>query len=373
MRDPVRRLKLYEALKADIASGTYLPGSFLPNEFELAEKYGYSRDTVRSTLTMLEDDKLVELLKGKGRRICPANVGKIKSPLTFLLPCADFISETFSSVAAQNSRRILKGVSQAAFEYDYRVETMPVSPTNNAHEIDWRKLDFVNADSLLIVSNYWYRDLFPLLQERGCRIAFMNSQIFLSRHYEDFLSKCFCITSNVAGATEAAVEHLARQGCRRIALLHHYIFQQDHPVLRGYLAGLKKYNLGFSSWDELQKEHLTLEIVRNQIKDLYKRSGGFDGIIIDSGTVYELRLHNIYQELGLPENVKIMTSDDSENNQRVNPPLTSMALPYEEMGRIAAQKLIAHEFIPGGLLINARLIERESTSVISRPEKLVSA
>lgn len=361
MREPVKRLKLYDAMKSDIASGVYLPGAFLPNEFELAAKYNCSRGTIRGMLTMLENDKLVELLKGKRRRIRPDLAEKTRVPLTFLLPCADFISETYPSATAQNSRRLLKGVSLAAFEYDYRVETVPVSPTNSEHDIDWRKLDFVNADSLLIVSNYWYRDLFPLLQERGCRVAFMNSQIFLSRHYEDFLSKCFCLTSNVAGATEAAVEHLYRQGCRRIALLHHYIFQQDHPVLRGYLAGLKKCNLAFSLWDELQKEHLTLEIVRNQIKDLYKRSGGFDGIIIDSGTVYELRLHNIYQELGLPENVKIITSDDSENNQRVNPRLTSMAFPYEEMGRIAVQKLTAQEFSPGDMLINARLIEREST------------
>jgi DNA-binding LacI/PurR family transcriptional regulator len=361
MREPVKRLELYETMKRDIAGGCFLPGEFLPNELDLAKKYGYARNTVRSTLTMLEDDKLVELLKGKGRRICPVNVKKARPPLTFLLPCADFISETYSSVAAQSSRRILKGVSQIAFEYDYRVETVPVSPTNNEHDIDWRKLDFVNADSLVVVTNYWYRDLFPLLQERGCRVAFINSQIFLSKQYQEFLKSCVCLTSNVIGATEAAVEHLVMRGCRRIALLHHYIFQQDHPVLGGYLAGLKKYNLAFSIWDELQKEHLTLEIVRNQIKDLYKRSGGFDGMIIDSSTIYELRLHNIYQELGLPENVKLIASNDIENNQRVNPRITSMFIPYEEMGRIAAQKLIADEFTPGDQLINAKLIEREST------------
>lgn len=360
MKQPVKQIEVYQRLRKAIDSGIYPAGSFLPNETALAKIMGISRNTLRSVFTQLAEEKVIERMYPKGTKICDRR-GKIQQPLSFLLPCADFISETFSSVGAQNSRRLLKGVSQAAFEYECRVETVPVSPTNNEHDIDWRKLDFVNEDSLLIVVGYWYRGLFPLLQERGCRVAFINSPIFLSRQYHEFLTSCFCLTSNVTGAIAAAVEHLVMQGCCRIALLHHYIFQQDHPVLAGYLAGLKKCNLAFSLWDELQKEHLTLEIVRNQIIDLYKRSGGFDGIIIDSGTIYELHLHDIYQELGLPENVKIMTSDDSENNKRVNPPLTSMAFPYEEMGRIAAQHLISKEFTPGDQLINARLFERKST------------
>ena len=372
MRDPVRRLKLYEALKSDIASGVYLSGGFLPNEFELAEKYGYSRDTVRSTLTMLEDDKLVELLKGKGRRICPAHVEKAKVPLTFLLPCADFISETFSDVAAHSSRRILKGFSQVAFEYDYRVETVPVSPTNNAHEIDWRKLDFVNAESMLLVDGYWYRELFPLLLERGCRVAFVNPQIFRRKLYEQFVNSCFSITMNSFGAAETAVGYLFRRGCRRIALLHHYILEQEHPTMGGYLSGLEKCGLKFSAWHEIPEEQLKLEDIRRQLKDLYKKSGGFDGLMIDPGLAVDLRLRNLYYDLGLAEDIKIIVSDDTASNQWVTPQLTSMAFPYEDIGRIAARCLLSSEFSPAEQLINARIIERESTSVFSKKARFVS-
>ena len=362
MRDPVRRLKLYEALKADIASGAYLPGSFLPNEFELAEKYGYSRDTVRSMLAMLEDDKLVELLKGKGRRICPGNVKKAQVPLTFLLPCPDFFSETFSHVSAQNARRLLKGVSQIAFEYDCRVETVPVSPTNNAHEIDWRKLDFVNADSRLILSGYWYRDLFPLLLERGCRVAFVNPQDAGLKHHEDFVNKCLIITLNVFGAAEAAVEFLCRQGCRRIALFHRYISEPEHPVMDGYLAGLRKCGLTFSAWHEPPEAHLKLQDVKSRLKCFYRQSGGFDGLFIDPGLAVELHLHNLYQELGLDEDIKIIVSSDADNNQWIAPPLTSTAFPYEEIGRIAAQRLLSPDFSSGEQMVSGRLFERESTS-----------
>jgi DNA-binding LacI/PurR family transcriptional regulator len=373
MRQPVKRMKLYEAMKQDIVQGIYLPGSFLPNELELAKKYGHARDTVRLALALLEDEKIIELKKNKGRRICPANIEKAKVPLTFLLPCPDFISETFSNVFAQNNRRMLKGVSQIAFEYDSRVETVPVSPTNNAHEIDWRKLDFVNADSMLVVNGFWYRDLFPQLLKRGCRVALVNRQDFYLESHKDFVNSSFRITLNVFGATEAAVEYLFRQGCRRIALFHRYILEPEHPIMGGYLSGLRKCGLAFAAWHEQPEEHMTLENVRNQLKDFRKNSGGFDGILMDPVTVYELRLHNIYHQLGLPENVKIITSEDSRNSQWMMPQLTGMAFPYEDIGRIAARHLLSPEFSSREQLINARLIERESTSAFSEKAKYVSA
>jgi len=358
MRDPVKRLKLYEAMKSDIASGVYLSGAFLPNEFELAEKYGYSRDTVRSALAMLEDDKLVELLKGRGRQICRANA---KVPLTFLLSCTDLLSETFPGAAAQIVRRMLKGVSQTAFEYDYRVETVPVSPTNKEHEIDWHKLDFVNADSRLVAIGYWYRDLFPLFLERGCRVAFVNPQLFHRKNYNDFVDSCFCLTINAFGAAEAAVEHLFLRGCRRIALFHRYILESEQPTMGGYLSGVKKCGLKFSAWHELPEEPLKLQNVKIRLKDFYKKNGGFDGLLIDNELAMELRLRDLYQELGLAEDIRIIASDDTDGNQWVTPPLTSMAVPYEDIGRIAARHLLSPVFSPGEQLINASLIEREST------------
>lgn len=354
-------MKLYEAIKQDIASGVYLSGSFLPNEFELSYKYNYSRGTVRSTLAMLEEDNLVELLKGKGRRICPVHVEKAKAPFTFLLPCADFISETFSNVTAQISRRILNGVSQVAFEHDYRVEVVPVSPTNYAHDINWGKLDSVNADSLLVVLGDWYRDLFPLLLERGCRVAFVFSHLSHRKEDEDFINRSFRIIINSFGVAETAVESLFRHGCRRIALFHRYILEPEHPTLSGYISGLSKCGLKFSAWHELPEEKMTLKKVKNQLRDFYKKSGGFDSLIITPELTSELCLRNLYQELELDENIKIIVSSDSNNNQLVTPSLTSMAFQYEEVGRIAAEILIAKDFVPVEKIINGRLIEREST------------
>ncbi len=365
MRQPVKRVKLYETIKQDIARGIYLPGSFLPNELDLVKKYGHARDTVRLALALLEDEKIIELKKNKGRQVRPANVEKVQVPLTFLLPCPDFLSETFANVSVQNNRRIFKGVSQTAFEYDSRVETVPVSPTNSAHDIDWRKLDFVNANSMLVVFNDWYRALFPLGQgpmlERGCRMAFIYSHLSHRQEDEEFINRSFCISINSFGAMETAVEYLFKQGRRRIALFHCHISEPGHPIMKGYLSGIKKCGLKFAACHEYPTEPLNLEIVKSQLKDFYKKSGGFDSLVIDSGLVVELRLHNLHHYLGLAEDIKIIVSGDTDNNQWVTPSLTSMVFPYEEVGRIAAQHLLSPDFSPGEQVINGRLSEREST------------
>ena len=52
-------------LAADIANGTYPPGSRLPNETELVERYAVSRTTIRQTIQNLIRRGLVEIRRGK--------------------------------------------------------------------------------------------------------------------------------------------------------------------------------------------------------------------------------------------------------------------------------------------------------------------
>src|SRR5580698_5666134 len=68
--DSSSALPLYaqvEAILADkIASGKYSPGSRLPNETELVERYAVSRTTIRQTIQNLIRRGLVEIRRGKG-------------------------------------------------------------------------------------------------------------------------------------------------------------------------------------------------------------------------------------------------------------------------------------------------------------------
>ncbi len=358
MRQPVKRVKLYEAIKKDIVHGIYPPGSFLPNELDLVKKYGHARDTVRLALALLEDEKIIELKKNKGRQICPVAVPKIKPPISFLLPCTDFISEAVSDLAAEIARRILKGVSEVAFESDFLVQTVPVSPTNNMHDINWSKLDFVNADSRLVVFSYWYRDLFPMLSNCGCRVALIENQTYDFELYADYLKEWLILTVDRRSATESAVKLLAKKGYRRIALVHKDIMEKDHPVLYGYMSGLEK--CGLRHCIPLDTLNMGEEAIPAGIAELYRKNK-FDALLLEPRLAFRmLRMHSLNSYFGLPENVKIMTVDAISHNQKIFQPISSMEFPYEEIGRIAARRLIDDDLKKGQQIFKAGAVERET-------------
>jgi GntR family transcriptional regulator len=58
--------QLAGVLEEEVASGRWKPGTRLPGEHELCERYGISRTTVRQALARLEQRGLIERLKGQG-------------------------------------------------------------------------------------------------------------------------------------------------------------------------------------------------------------------------------------------------------------------------------------------------------------------
>jgi DNA-binding LacI/PurR family transcriptional regulator len=332
-------------------------GSRFPTEHELCAEFGVSRATINKVMVKLTEDGLITRTRRKGSFVMKPD--KPQVPITFLLPCADFISDAVSLLHSQHTREMLKGVSQVAFEHNWRVQTVPVSPTNYRHDIDWKQLDFINSDSKVLVDDYWYCDLFPLFKERGCKVAFVEHQTYHFKQYADYLANWFVLSVDRVSAMDSAVKLLADRGCRRIALAHSKIGEKDHPVLHGYKSGLKKCGLRYSAW--MDTLDITNETIAAVIAEFYRKNK-FDALLLDPRLVFKLRTQrSLNYYLDLPENVKIMAVDEISYNQRAFPTLSSVEFPYEEMGRIAAQHLLEDEFKPGWQSFNAKIIEREST------------
>jgi len=58
--------QLQEVLKEQIESGVWLPGDPLPSEPQLARRFGVSRVVVRQALAILEDDRQIVRIRGRG-------------------------------------------------------------------------------------------------------------------------------------------------------------------------------------------------------------------------------------------------------------------------------------------------------------------
>src|SRR6201993_5183520 len=69
-------------LAASIADGTFPPGSRLPNEDELVQRYSVSRTTIRQTIQNLVRRGLVEIRRGKGTYVLEPKITQDLTELT---------------------------------------------------------------------------------------------------------------------------------------------------------------------------------------------------------------------------------------------------------------------------------------------------
>jgi GntR family transcriptional repressor for pyruvate dehydrogenase complex len=89
--DDIRVEKRYEALatvlREQILSGEIASGDLLPNEFELAERSGLSRGSVREALRVLEAQGLVstKVGRGQGRRAERPSAELVRNSLEFFI------------------------------------------------------------------------------------------------------------------------------------------------------------------------------------------------------------------------------------------------------------------------------------------------
>lgn len=77
--------QLQEVLKERIESGHWKPDDALPSEFELAERFGVSRVVVRQALAILEDDRQIVRVKGRGTFVAQAKLDARAGGLARLL------------------------------------------------------------------------------------------------------------------------------------------------------------------------------------------------------------------------------------------------------------------------------------------------
>jgi DNA-binding transcriptional MocR family regulator len=135
---PSKQQEIYEYLLDDIRR-YYYPGARLPTERIYAQRLGIARQTLRSTLKRLQEEKRIAreksgtyvLDEGTGSR---PNTKDNPGPVHVLLPCPDFTEATNDS-SIINQQNLIRGAMRAAVEYGTQVVTIPVSETNKPEDI----------------------------------------------------------------------------------------------------------------------------------------------------------------------------------------------------------------------------------------------
>ncbi len=297
MRTPEKSMRLYEELKDGIDRRVFRPGLQLPHEIDLAKRFSVSRNTIRASLARLEHDGLVRRIQGKGTFVAKVN----RKLISVLMPCEDFLFQNTNS--AEKGRLLFCGIMRAAREFDVRIETVAVSPTNDRRDIFPHCFDGITEDSLVVVLGCWFLPMFELLHSRKAKICLVDSQLLMPK-YHSLTSDWEIVNLDETGAYDSCVTKLHESGAEKIALAADFVRRPGYPRLTGYLNACSR--LGLPELSLLQKPEDFSQFRKNVLQ--FYRETGFDALIISPWEYLPEEAENINEWFGLPQDVKIVTS-----------------------------------------------------------------
>ena len=164
----------------------------------------------------------------------------------------------------------------------------------------------------------------------------------------------------------SGTKHLIRKGHRRIALINGPLsFEITLERLQGYQDALAEAGIPYDptlvhsadTWNQDEGFRIARYIL--------SQSELPTAIFCTSDTLAEGAMSAICKSgLSIPEDIALVGFDNDKSSQYRTPPLTSVALPLVEMGRLAAELLIAmcqhHSPDPRIYKVPCLLVDRES-------------
>ncbi len=355
--------------RARILDGRLPAGTRLPTDTELAAEYQLSRDTVRQALALLADEGLIERIQGRGTFVCQPPVQSRSIPIVAqkqkqigLLLCVGDRS------GAECSQDVLIGVEQAVKAHGYSVNisyTEGGDQEQQARDIERMASNRVAGLILWPHSKAAHGEAIRQLQTARFPL------IFIDRYLPD-LSVDYVGADNKGGGYRAT-EHLIILGHRRIGFL--YLEEETLETTssvrerwQGYCEALQKYGVPYDPsllLADVNPKYTSNSSVSPSIAEFLRRPDRPTAIF----AVNDLVALDVMQaahalNLRIPQDLALVGFDNERFAARVNPPLTTFAQPFFDIGLRAGNLLINRIESGGGspkhIELPVNLIIRES-------------
>lgn len=341
-------VQVRQRVREAILDGTFTDR--LPSERQFARRYGIAQMTVRRALGDLVDEGILYRRVGSGTFVCKPGAAPTKTyHLGFALHPA-----VVGGRGNPYFTRVLRGVDQVAREHGYSVVfTTAVEELVDTANVGVGNPSRRRVDGILAVG----------LDEEEIvrRCARLVPTIVLDNKFAGL--PCV-IADNVEGA-RLATAHLASLGHRRIA---HVAGQRSSAVGRERLAGYRQ------ALDDHGLPYDDALVVVGE----FDFDAGFRGVaslmandepptaVFGVNDATALGAMKRLREMGLrvPADVSLVGFDDIDSASLVDPPLTTVRVPQEEIGVHAAEMLLGaifREEEPSGTrLVDVELVVRRS-------------
>ncbi len=322
--------ELYDNLKTAIETGEIAPGEKLPSEANLCER-GFSRNTVRQALALLEQDGLIAKRHGSGSVVKPPSVQRKMTGNVALL-FTSFVHYIFNDT--------LNGINDGLHGWAAPMLYSSGAKIEEEERILKEMLE-KRPDGLIVQAfNTALPNpniaLYQKLIDNGIPV------IFLYGFYKDLNNFLYVAHDDNRGAEEA-VRYLYEQGHRHLGGIFVTEEHQFHRRFKGYCAECRRLGIPLLSENVFWISSTTLhepKRLREDIEKIQRMATDCDALVCTSDYLSEVIVNTLVEtNVRIPEDVAVISFDNSYLCDYAQVPITSMDCRPYEVGRIAAQKL----------------------------------
>jgi len=333
-------------------------GELLPSESKMAEKFNFSRDTIRRALDQLEKQGVVSRQRGKGTFY--------KNPESFVKEKRIAVITTYlSNYIFPN---IISGIEEVVSSKHYTLNLANTDNDPNKERKHLRKVIDNGVDGLIIeptksAVDIHNMDLYKELKEKNIPFVMLNA------YYRE-LDPSYAIVNDYKGGYKAA-QYLLQLGHTNIA----GIFKEDDLQGVFRLKGFKKA-LGDYGVDPESAEigtYITSQISSYPYhcmdKMLSHKNRPTAVVCYNDQIAVGVVKAIIDNGLKVPDDISVVSFDDSILATATNVKLTTVRHPKDELGRHAARLLF--NMLEIGVekprfLYNPELVVRDSCKELRR-------
>ena len=340
------KLKLHE----DILNN-YSPGEKFLTQREIIKLYGASFSTVERALRELANEEVLVRIHGKGTFICDQKPFSSEGSMKIALVMARNVTYGPTSFYSQILMKINDELSAGgySFSFIYFDETGGIEGL-----INQLKNDFCGALLIGMIDEAVASELNRL------KFPFVAVDRVI-----DLPEICYVASDNANGASEA-INYLVEMGHRKIGFVSTALHTSFLERYEGYCTALAENGIKVNR--DYIKKHFLFESPMESIRPMFELEDPPTAIFTANDTIGASVVRAL-GELGLnvPEDVSVMGFDDDYIGAHLNPPLTTMAVPRQEMAVAAVTRLrmILSGREPDSIFLPVTLTKRDSVKNIS--------
>lgn len=329
----VKYVFIADKLKKEIEDGQYKFGEAIPSENELTKLYDVSRHTIREAISLLVKERYVRKEKGSGTYV--AYEEETRHQNSESKPLLVGVITTYLSDYIFPS--IIRGIEK---ELNKENIGLLIASTHNNYQDEenaLKKMIMNNVDGLIIEptkSSYFNpnTNLYLNLNAKGIPFVMLNST------YSEFDTNSVGVNDERSGYI--ATNYLIEKGHHQILAIMKIDDKQGKFRLKGYVSAFAKHQLTFAddaivTYETEDKAELKTKLEQIDFTKYTAVLTYNDEIALEVGNYLNAKGFQI------PEDISLVSHDDSTLSDNFNPPITSVSHPKEKLGIEAARWIVA--------------------------------